>query len=392
MAADRTERLYVGDAILSVNGEDLREATHDDAVKALKKAGKVVEMEVKYLREVTPYFRKSSPLMELGWGTQDSAHKDIGSASGGGSGANNKSSWSETKTLPLKLCYLCRNLTMPDPLRKTLELHAPDGKGVCTLRMPDPATASDWFNALHSNVMMLTRQAIEDANAMLASAPNQHQIRHMGWLSEQLCGDQGTTTWKPVFMALTDKDILLYDSAPWSKEEWATPFQSHPLLATRLVHCGKQTSQLGGTDVMSFGTRSGSRTGVEVHIFRVETQRDLAFWSRALVQGSHGAAVLTRQVSCNAVWKAKKAKLTVHFEEGFSLREQPDSADGEGTLLWAHPFEDLRSSSDDGHALLWLDFAGHGEQELDLQTCPKPIVFVIHTFLSSKVSRMGLIA
>lgn len=392
MAADRTERLYVGDAILSVNGEDLREATHDDAVKALKKAGKVVEMEVKYLREVTPYFRKSSPLMELGWGTQDSAHKEIGSTSGVGNGANNKTGWSETKTLPLKLCYLCRNLTMPDSSRRTLELHAPDGKGVCTLRMPDPATASDWFNALHSNVMMLTRQAIEDANAILATAPNQHQIRHMGWLSEQLCGDQGSATWKPVFMALTDKDILLYDTAPWSKEEWATPFQSHPLLATRLVHCGKQTSQLGGLDVMSFGTRSGSRTGVEIHIFRVETQRDLAFWSRALVQGSHGAAVLTRQVSCNAVWKTKKVKLTVHFEEGFSLREHPETADAEGVLLWAHPFEDLRSSSDDGHALLWLDFAGHGELELDLQTCPKPIVFVIHTFLSSKVSRMGLIA
>ena len=47
MAADKTNKLYVGDAILSVNGEDLREATHDDAVKALKKAGKVVEMEGK---------------------------------------------------------------------------------------------------------------------------------------------------------------------------------------------------------------------------------------------------------------------------------------------------------------------------------------------------------
>lgn len=45
MAADKTEKLYVGDAILSVNGEDLREATHDDAVRALKRAGKVVEME-----------------------------------------------------------------------------------------------------------------------------------------------------------------------------------------------------------------------------------------------------------------------------------------------------------------------------------------------------------
>lgn len=45
MAADQTEQLYVGDAILSVNGEDLRDATHDEAVKALKRAGKVVELE-----------------------------------------------------------------------------------------------------------------------------------------------------------------------------------------------------------------------------------------------------------------------------------------------------------------------------------------------------------
>lgn len=45
MAADQTEQLYVGDAILSVNGEDLRESTHDEAVKALKRADKVVELE-----------------------------------------------------------------------------------------------------------------------------------------------------------------------------------------------------------------------------------------------------------------------------------------------------------------------------------------------------------
>lgn len=45
MAADQTEHLYVGDAILSVNGEDLREATHDEAVQALKHAGKIVDLE-----------------------------------------------------------------------------------------------------------------------------------------------------------------------------------------------------------------------------------------------------------------------------------------------------------------------------------------------------------
>lgn len=50
MAADATEQLYVGDAILAVNGEDLREATHDEAVKALKRAGKIVELEGKAFR------------------------------------------------------------------------------------------------------------------------------------------------------------------------------------------------------------------------------------------------------------------------------------------------------------------------------------------------------
>ncbi|XP_077868200.1 beta-1-syntrophin-like [Saccoglossus kowalevskii] len=48
LAADQTESLYVGDAILTVNKEDLRDATHDEAVRALKRAGKEVELEGKY--------------------------------------------------------------------------------------------------------------------------------------------------------------------------------------------------------------------------------------------------------------------------------------------------------------------------------------------------------
>lgn len=47
LAADQSRALRVGDAILSVNGGDLREATHDAAVQALKKAGKEVTLEGK---------------------------------------------------------------------------------------------------------------------------------------------------------------------------------------------------------------------------------------------------------------------------------------------------------------------------------------------------------
>lgn len=47
MAADLTGKLFVGDAILSVNGFDLSGVSHDNAVKILKKAGKVVDLEVR---------------------------------------------------------------------------------------------------------------------------------------------------------------------------------------------------------------------------------------------------------------------------------------------------------------------------------------------------------
>lgn len=54
LAADQTEALYVGDAILSVNGNDLREATHDEAVQALKKTGKEVILEGKLKAVLIP--------------------------------------------------------------------------------------------------------------------------------------------------------------------------------------------------------------------------------------------------------------------------------------------------------------------------------------------------
>lgn len=63
MAADATEQLYVGDAILAVNGEDLREATHDEAVKALKRAGKVVELEGEPI--IQPFFSVSLSFFPL---------------------------------------------------------------------------------------------------------------------------------------------------------------------------------------------------------------------------------------------------------------------------------------------------------------------------------------
>ena len=71
-----------------------------------------------------------------------------------------------------------------------MELHSPDIKSSCILRFPDLVTGSDWFNALHSNVTVLMAQALTEANVIMSTAPNQREIRHIGWLSEQVCYDK----------------------------------------------------------------------------------------------------------------------------------------------------------------------------------------------------------
>ena len=49
LAADLTGQLFVGDAILSVNEQNLRDSTHEQAVEALKSGGENVVLEGKSL-------------------------------------------------------------------------------------------------------------------------------------------------------------------------------------------------------------------------------------------------------------------------------------------------------------------------------------------------------
>ncbi|XP_055950671.1 beta-2-syntrophin-like [Argiope bruennichi] len=144
----------------------------------------------------------------------------------------------------------------------------------------------------------------------------------------------------------------------------------------------------GITDVTTFTLRLGTRQGVESRVMRVETHRDLAFWARHLVQGAHNAAYAMKEAHFSCLYQGQECVITIHFENGFMLQDGRHH-----TILWQYPFEKLRMSADDGMRLVWLDFGGEdGEKELDLLQSPKPFIFTLHTFLSAKVIRLGLVA
>ncbi|XP_057291438.1 beta-1-syntrophin-like [Hydractinia symbiolongicarpus] len=377
LAADQTESLYVGDAILAVNGEDLRNATHDEAVQALKRAGREVELTVKFLKEVTPYFRRTTS--QSSWETGSPVSKE----------ANATKLWVELKRIPLKLSYITKHVTMRgiDLDDRIFEIFLPNGRSGAVLRGKDTTSTTQWFNTIHAAITKLTPLARDEANEILGDRPGNREVRVMGWLAEQVTmPDSNRLEWKPVYAALTDKDILLYDMVPLSCEDWAQPYISHPLLATRLVHSGATGSNALHGAELTFSTRTGTRNGVECHLFRVERPKELATWSHALVEGAHNAASLIKEINCAVTWNGQDCRLTLHWENGFLLTGVNDN-----DIIWSYPYEKLRCSSDDAKRLLWLDFGGEdGEQELDLHGCPKPVVFVLHTFLSGKTSRLGL--
>jgi len=162
-----------------------------------------VLLSVKYLREVTPYFRKasSSLLADVGW-TDDAKSSTVSSAS--------------ERAIPLRLCYICRadvsarstavdggngpsNPTLQSPLT-TLELHSPDRRSSCLVRCTDEDSATQWLTAISNVISSLTTRAITDVNATLSatsngsSSPNNNNVplplggdvKHLGWLAEQV--------------------------------------------------------------------------------------------------------------------------------------------------------------------------------------------------------------
>ncbi|XP_031348420.1 beta-2-syntrophin-like [Photinus pyralis] len=268
---------------------------------------------------------------------------------------------------------------------RTLELHSPDAVHSCVLRATDPAEAAAWFNTLHSALAALTTAALHEAARAIPD------LRHIGWLLRRPKFENNLSSsdsseeldrWNSVFAAVTDSEFRLYESAPWSGEAWRTPAEAYALIATRLVGSGRRA------ELPEFSIRCATAEGVITHRLRAETHRDLAAWAKSLVNGGHASAVTQRELVCRCAWKGRPAQLVIHYENGFTLLEA-----GTGCrTLWRYGFDRLKNSSDDGHRALYLDFGDENNIELDLEGNPKPIVFILHNFLSAKIHRLGLYA
>ncbi|NXV03044.1 SNTA1 protein, partial [Cettia cetti] len=232
LAADQTEALFVGDAILAVNGTDLSEATHDEAVQALKKTGKEVILEVKYMKEISPYFKNSSAGATVSWDPSPGAQQKRSSP------LLPPRELRESRSVPLKMCYASRKCLPADPEHRYLEVCSADGRVALFLRAKDEATAQSWLGAIQANAAALLPRVKEELRTQLAGAGTVagRDVKHVGWLTEQVAPvplqlpSAGT---RNLLAVLTEKELLLYGSLPQSRDALGKPTHSYPLIATR---------------------------------------------------------------------------------------------------------------------------------------------------------------
>uniref|UniRef100_A0A672RXB6 Beta-2-syntrophin n=1 Tax=Sinocyclocheilus grahami TaxID=75366 RepID=A0A672RXB6_SINGR len=326
LAADQSRALRVGDAILSVNGSDLRDATHDAAVQALKKAGKEVTLEGK------PITRAAGILDE-----------------------SPKSSVSpDRKVIPLKMSFISRNLTMPDLESRLLELHSPDGQHTVVLRCKDGASAHSWFTAIHTNVAALLPQTMDHINSFLSNpSANTHcTLKHIGWLAEQ---PELLNSIAIYF------NLLSYPFISKSQDTIISQYEVHGMIFIAIFKKKKRHEELEKINIF--------KENIKPHEFTF-------CWFTSVCLRSSGC-VLNRQ----------DVRLILHYDRGFTVKRESGES-----VLFHFPYERLKMSADDGVQNLYLDFgAPEGEMVFELHTGPKPVVFVLHSFLSAKLSRLGLL-
>ncbi|CAG2166614.1 unnamed protein product [Oppiella nova] len=332
---------------------------------------------VKYLSEVIPYFRKASILADIGW--TFNGEEFLQNANQMNSDFNNSTQHkSDTKTVPLLLCHLTKcsdnksNESKHEDSVNVIAIYSPNRQSKCVLRCVDSAQCSAWFSAIHSASCHLMAQAVIQTNNLLTDFLDGVRLTHMGWLYERSPDVSSHIKWNPVFLAVTERDLLFYDLVPWTREAWAVPVHTFPLLHIRLVHnnssnlgltmSSKSTNSGGAliipgvTDVITFTLRLGTRLGIDCRTMRAESHRDLANWAKHIVQASYKTAIALKEI-CFGEDHNVESIITVHIDSGFTLEEMQSR-----NILWKMPFEQLKGTADDGKRLVWLEFNGDDDK------------------------------
>ncbi|XP_052737964.1 gamma-1-syntrophin isoform X2 [Bicyclus anynana] len=431
-AADQTGQLFVGDAVIKVNGEYITACKHDDAVNILRNAGDIVVLTVKHYRAATPFLQKQAdgasdtdsstgdehPSLhnkvdancnsertdtnggwQSAWGDPDDGSRP-GSAAGSARGSRPPSvasdrlpdrapvgckEWVDVISVPLMMGYVTRYVFGTDKLRPgAFEVRgARPQQTTGVVHVDEPAALSHWLKSISDNIMGLTNLQMKLFNRHLSGG---ERIEYMGWVHEGLVsGAQPWQTYRPRFLVLKGTDVMLFDVPPAGIAELPKCPETLKVYQT-MFRTVKESETVDWRQHCFLVQSSSSLTSAAApRYFSAETRHELlrleAAWTANIVN-----SVVRLGKTFTVVHMGRAAGLTLDWSSGFSLSEGTPGA----PPVWSYRFSQLRGSSDDGKSKLKLHFQDTETKvietkELECQIL-QSLLFCMHAFLTAKVA------
>ncbi|XP_026317883.1 gamma-2-syntrophin [Hyposmocoma kahamanoa] len=440
-AADQTGQLFVGDAVIKVNGEYITACKHDDAVNILRNAGDIVVLTVKHYRAATPFLQKQADgasdtdsstgddhpslhnkPVDANCNSERSAEPDHPATNGGwqvawegdeisrpssaagsirGSRPSSVASdrplsfvggevlkqWTDVVSVPLMMGYVTRYVHGTDKLRpgafEVRGARPPASTGV--VHADDPAALSHWLKSISDNIVGLTNLQMKLLNRHLSAG---ERIEYMGWVHEGVvCGGQPYQLYRPKFLVLKGTDVMLFDEPPGSVAELAKCPEVLKVYQT-MFRTVKESETVDWRQhcflVQSSG--GGPALAQQPRYFSAETRQDLLRVEQAWTHNIVNSVIRLGKKTFTVVHSGRAAGLTLDWAAGFSLSEGTPGA----PPVWAYRFSQLRGSSDDGKSKLKLHFQDSETKvietkELECQIL-QSLLFCMHAFLTAKVA------
>uniref|UniRef100_A0A3B3YXU6 PDZ domain-containing protein n=1 Tax=Poecilia mexicana TaxID=48701 RepID=A0A3B3YXU6_9TELE len=394
--ADQTGKLFVGDAVLQVNGINVERCTHQEVVHLLRTAGDEVTLTVRYLSEVPSFLKlplgspgldqnqASSPLFNSGFHLNGNNTAPPPSPS-----ANEpkyEKRWLDAVCLPLRMARVSRRRAGSDKLRSNcFELFSPDASSSSVLQFCSAAESSDWLQAIAANIGELTQESIV----------------HMGWVCEAPENSAPCRSSAFRFLALRGPYFYIFRRPPVGATDWGKPettynlyevlFKVHKLwlaedcwLQARLFLGLHGSPEQPDGDPLCFSILVGHG---QSHTFRVELASDLATWDKSFQRAVflEVQRVGSKSYMCSS--QGSVLSFTLDFGSGFTCSDVTSKA-----VLWRYKFSQLKGSSDDGKTRVKLLFKNADSNQIEMKELEfanlTAVLHCIHSFIAAKVASM----
>ncbi|MBN3301544.1 SNTG2 protein, partial [Amia calva] len=414
--ADQTGMLFIGDAVLQVNGINVENATHEEVVHLLRGAGDEVTITVQYLREAPSFLklplgspgpssnqssRTSSPLFDSGLHLNGNSTNTAPSSPSSPTANEPKyeKRWLDSLSIPLLMARVSNYKAGTDKLRSnSLEILALDGVSTGILQFCTASECMDWLRSISTNINDLTLQNVRIRDYKLFSS-FLLQIIHMGWVSEKLLGSESPKLYKFKFLALKSSSVYIFNTPPVSTLDWVRAetihnlcevlFKVHKLwitedcwLQAKLYLGLHQDCELQDNKPFCFSVMAGHGKS---HYFSVELGSDLAVWEKSFQRAIFMEVQRTGSKTYICSSQGKILCFTIDFAAGFTCSENVSK-----NILWKYKFSQLKGSSDDGKTRVKFLFQNPDTKQIEMKELEfadlTAVLHCIHSFIAAKVA------